>query len=131
MPIGYLCQWISYAVFAVVSACCVPVSHANVLVRSAFRAVRGKVILQAQSKKVLDICRAASFGLAMALLLDESLAPIKEKIGLRADSRILSWPSCWTKALLLLRKKSDFVQIPGSCAFPQKEPLTLKTTGRL
>ena len=89
MPIGYLCQWISYAVFAVVSACCVPVSHANVLVRSAFRAVRGKVILQAQSKKVLDICRAASFGLAMALLLDESLAPLKEKIGLRADSRIL------------------------------------------
>ena len=43
----------------------------------------------------------------------------------------LPWPSCWTKALLLLRKKSDFVQIPGSCAFPQKEPLTLKTTGRL
>ena len=32
---------------------------------------------------------AASFGLAMALLLDESLAPLKEKIGLRADSRIL------------------------------------------
>jgi len=39
MPIGYLCQWISYAVFAVVSACCVPVSHADVLTRSAFRAV--------------------------------------------------------------------------------------------
>ena len=39
MPIGYLCQWISYAVFAVVSACCVPVSHADVLARSAFRVV--------------------------------------------------------------------------------------------
>ena len=37
--IGYLCQWISYAVFAVVSACCVPVSHADVLARSAFRVV--------------------------------------------------------------------------------------------
>ena len=31
--------WISYAVFAVVSACCVPVSHADVLARSAFRVV--------------------------------------------------------------------------------------------
>ena len=39
MPIGYLCQWISYAVFAVASACCVPVSHADVLTRFAFRAV--------------------------------------------------------------------------------------------
>ena len=39
MPIGYLCQWISYAVFAVVSVCCVPVSLADVLARSAFRAV--------------------------------------------------------------------------------------------
>ena len=39
MPIGYLCQWISYAVFAAVSACCVPVSHADVLARFAFRAV--------------------------------------------------------------------------------------------
>ena len=25
MSIGYLCQWIFYAVFAAVSACCVPV----------------------------------------------------------------------------------------------------------
>ena len=39
MPIGYLCQRIFYAVFAVVSACCVPVSLADVLARSAFRAV--------------------------------------------------------------------------------------------
>ena len=39
MPIGYLCQWIFYAVFAAVSACCVPVSHADVLARSAFQAV--------------------------------------------------------------------------------------------
>jgi len=39
MPIGYLYQWIFYAVFAVGSACCVPVSHAIVLARSAFRAV--------------------------------------------------------------------------------------------
>lgn len=39
MSIGYLCQWSFYAVFAVVSACCVPVSHADVLTRSAFRAV--------------------------------------------------------------------------------------------
>ena len=37
MPIGYLCQWISYAVFAVGSACCVPVSHADVLTRLLFR----------------------------------------------------------------------------------------------
>lgn len=28
-----------YTVFAVVAACCVPVSHADVLTRSAFRAV--------------------------------------------------------------------------------------------
>ena len=35
----YLCQWIFYTVFAVVAACCVPVSHADVLTRSAFRAV--------------------------------------------------------------------------------------------
>ena len=41
MPIGYLCQWIFYAVFAVGSACCVPVSHADVLTHSAFRAVYG------------------------------------------------------------------------------------------
>ncbi len=34
MPIGYLCQWISYAVFAVVSVCCVPVSHVDVLTHS-------------------------------------------------------------------------------------------------
>lgn len=39
MPIGYLCQWIFYAVFAVDSACCVPVSLADVLTRSVFRAV--------------------------------------------------------------------------------------------
>ena len=36
MPIGYFCQRISYAVFAVVSACCVPVSHADVLAHFAF-----------------------------------------------------------------------------------------------
>ena len=29
MPTCYLCQWISYAVFAAVAACCVPVSHAD------------------------------------------------------------------------------------------------------
>lgn len=39
MPIGYLCQRTFYAVFGAVSACCVPVSHADVLTRSAFRAV--------------------------------------------------------------------------------------------
>ena len=39
MPIGYLCLRIFYAVFAVVSACCVPVSHADVLTRFAIRAV--------------------------------------------------------------------------------------------
>ncbi|WP_418517461.1 hypothetical protein [Pseudoruminococcus massiliensis] len=35
MPTCYLCQWISYAVFAAVAACCVPVSHADALTRSA------------------------------------------------------------------------------------------------
>ena len=39
MSIGYLCQWIFYAVFAAVSACCVLVSHADVLTRSAFREI--------------------------------------------------------------------------------------------
>ena len=32
-------KWGKYTVFAVVAACCVPVSHADVLTRSAFRAV--------------------------------------------------------------------------------------------
>lgn len=40
VPIGCLCQRISFSVFAVVSACCVPVSHSDVLTRSAFRAVK-------------------------------------------------------------------------------------------
>ena len=39
MPIGYLSQRISYAIFAVVSACFIPVSHADVLTRSAFQVV--------------------------------------------------------------------------------------------
>jgi len=39
MPIGYLSQRISYAIFAVVSACFILVSLANVLTRSAFQVV--------------------------------------------------------------------------------------------
>ena len=58
MSIGYLCQWIFYAVFGAVSACCVPVSHADVLTRSVFRIRYNKLRKLKIAEKVDTACRS-------------------------------------------------------------------------